>query len=82
MKIINKILIKKYPWLKLNNINDYSHTWLDALPEGWRKKFGLKMIKDLAKFLKQNGIKSKDYTILDIKEKWRSFMLVRFNTKS
>lgn len=76
MKLVNKILIKKYPWLKLDNVDDYSLTWLDFIPEGWRKRFGLKMIKDLAKFLKQNNISPYDYTILDIKEKWRSFMLV------
>lgn len=75
MKLINMILIKKYPWLKLNNVNNYSATWLDELPKGWRKKFGLKMMKDLAKILNMYYSPSL-YQIYDIKEKWRNFMLV------
>ena len=53
----NKKLIEKYPWLQIRNVwtgelvkpEDYEFTWLDDLPDGWRKAFGLQMVKELDK---------------------------------
>lgn len=72
----NQELIRKYPWLKLDNVNDASITWIDFIPDGWRKKFGLKMVKELDKTLKKISKKTTfdydptTYHIDDIKEKW------------
>lgn len=68
----NKKLIKKYPWLKLDNVDDASLTWIDFIPDGWRKKFGLKMVKELNKTLNNTTFDydPSTYHIDDIKEKW------------
>ena len=44
MKIKNWLLIKKYPWLQQKNAwtgesLGYEFTWLDDMPQGWRKAF-------------------------------------------
>lgn len=77
-KIKNYILIKKYPFLKPKNVwnekvpkdYDYSYTELDMMPRGWKKSFGLKMIKELNKILKIANYQN-IYMFLQIKEKWR-----------
>lgn len=77
----NKKLIKKYPWLQLHNVftgekfEDDEFTWLDDLPRGWKKAFGLKLCKELNEILKKANYQE-DYKILQIKEKWRIFTLV------
>ena len=80
----NKELIEKYPWLQIRNIwtgellklEDYNFTWLDDLPNGWRKAFGLQMVKELDKILRKANFQN-NYQIVQIKEKWRVFTLVR-----
>jgi len=55
----NKALIEKYPWLLPRNRwtgnavkdFDYSHTELDALPEGWRIAFGDQMCEEIQQAL-------------------------------
>lgn len=76
----NKELIEKYPWLQLKNIwnngkLDTEFTWLDDLPEGWRKAFGLQMVEELNNILREVDYQEK-YQIVQIKEKWRIFTLV------
>ena len=80
----NKELIEKYPWLQIRNVwtgelvepEDYEFTWLDDLPNGWRKAFGLQMVKELDKILRKANFQN-DYQIVQIKDKWRVFTLVR-----
>lgn len=76
----NKELIEKYPWLQLRNVwtnerLNSEFTWLDDLPEGWRKAFGLQMIEELDQILKKANYQEK-YQVSQIKEKWRKIMLV------
>lgn len=76
----NKELVKKYPWLQLRNIwtneiTDDELNWLDDLPEGWKKAFGLQMIEELDQVLKKANYQEK-YQVAQIKEKWRKIMLV------
>lgn len=73
----NKKLIEKYPFLIPRNafsgkvVKDYDYSWteLDAMPDGWRKAFGLLLCEDIMKILtKHNMVDS--YRILQIKEKY------------
>lgn len=73
----NKKLIEEYPFLKPRNVAtgkdiegyDYTWTWMNEMPEGWRKVFGLDMMKELKEILvKGNCLDS--FHIDDIKEKW------------
>ena len=73
-------LIKKYPWLQLRNvwtneIVDDELTWLDDLPEGWKKAFGLQMVEELDQILRKANYQDK-YKIAQIKEKWRRIKMV------
>lgn len=73
----NKELIEKYPWLQIRNVwtgelvepEDYEFTWLDDLPNGWRKAFGLQMVKELDKILRKANYQN-EYRIVQIKEKY------------
>ena len=76
----SKELIKKYPWIQLRNIwtnkiVDDELTWLDDLPEGWRKAFGLQMVEELDQILRKANYQDK-YKITQIKEKWRRIKMV------
>ena len=73
----NKKLIEEFPFLlphnrwtdKVVEDYDYRYTELDAMPNGWRKAFGI----DLCKELKESLIKVnylEKYRITDIKEKY------------
>ena len=75
----NKRLVKEFPFLLPKNRwigesdskYDYSYTELDAMPEGWRKAFGLQMCREIKEeLLKYNSLN--DYRITDIKEKYGS----------
>lgn len=71
-KLLNNICkimnwINRYPLQMLYCIPTY--TELDAMPNGWRKAFGIKMCKEIKKALKKTH-SLKDYRILQIKEKW------------
>lgn len=73
----NRKLIKKYPWLQIRNIwtgelvnpENYEFTWLDDLPNGWQRAFGLKMVKELDKILRKANYQN-EYRITQIKEKY------------
>ena len=62
--------INDYPLQVLHCFTDY--TELDAMPEGWRKVFGLEMCKEIrAALYKQDGLKAIfAYRIEQIKEKF------------
>ena len=70
VRLRNKKLLKKYPWLRDIDcwgrpIDSYDSTLLDQMEDGWRKCFGMLMVKDLDKALKGHML----YT-QQIKEKW------------
>lgn len=68
----NRTLIKKYPWLAIREDDD-SVTWLDIMPPGWRKAFGLQMVKDIQKALDREPKQLRDsFQITDVKEKFGS----------
>ena len=76
----NQELIKKYPWLQIRNVwsdekIDSEFTWLDDLPKGWRKAFGLQMVEELDQILKKANYQGK-YKITQVKEKWRRTKVV------
>ena len=53
----NLKLIHEYPFLKPSYKNyDYTYTALDQLPSGWRITFGLDMLNDIKRDLKEQNI--------------------------
>lgn len=73
----NKVLVKKYPFLRLHNLFEY--TWLDYMPEGWKQCFGELLCEDILKHLQKSLIKPEDFKITDIKEKYGTLRLYYFN---
>lgn len=73
----NEALIKEYPFLRLSNEwsgehyddDDYSYTWLDDMPDGWRKSFGKQMCDEIKEELIRCNYLDK-YRIMQIKEKF------------
>ena len=56
IRLRNKKLLKKYPWLRAVDwwcrpIKGYDFTLLDQIEDGWKKCFGMLMIKDIDKAL-------------------------------
>jgi len=72
----NKKLIKKYPILLPRNVfsgkrspgYDYTYTYLDSLPDGWRISFGLKLIEDLQNIIDRT--KATYFRLYEFKEKY------------
>ena len=69
----NKKLAERYPFLKpsawiLPNYN-YEFTFLDHLPQGWRKAFGEEMCEEILSSLDEEDAVD-DFQILEIKEKY------------
>ena len=73
----NKKLIKEFPFLLPKNRwtgepskdYDYTYTELDAMPDGWRKAFGLDMCNEIKEeLIRFNSLN--DYRITEIKEKY------------
>lgn len=73
----NRFLLRKYPFWALNQPEDateYSCTWYDNIPRGWRKAFGRKLSEDIVKaYVEVNGstegIRENVY-VYDVKEKY------------
>lgn len=78
----NKELIDKYPWLYIRRDYDfdtdtysipenpdYKCTWLDAMPDGWRKAFGEMMVEEIDNELRKHDFVDK-FEILEVKEKY------------
>jgi hypothetical protein len=67
----NKELLKKYPFLRLRNLMTGKYdrkskdTWLDYMPDGWRKVFGEQMVEEIAQ-----ALKGEELLITQIKEKF------------
>ena len=76
-KEYNKALIEKYPFLRTTDPwtgdtyddDDYSSTWLDDMPEGWRRAFGEQMCEEIKEELIRCNYLDK-YRIMQIKEKF------------
>lgn len=72
----NKKLCKQYPFLTIRNWrNDepigYEFTYLDDMPNGWRKAFGEQMCEEIKQVLvKANYLY--DYRVAQVKEKYGS----------
>ena len=76
----NKQLIEQYPFLMPYNIwtgkplenYSYDFTWLDDMPNGWRKAFGLQMCEEIKQALLEEGGEQllNEYRIDQIKEKF------------
>lgn len=87
IRAYNYDLIKKYPWLKIKNpddfdpypdakekveiMEDYNFTWLDDMPTGWRLAFGEQMCEEIQQELERVNYVD-EYDILQIKEKYGS----------
>lgn len=77
LKMRNKALCLKYPWIvprnrwsdKIPKKFDYSYTELDAIPTGWMKAFGMQMVDEINEELKKTG-KLDSFRVSQIKEKY------------
>lgn len=74
----NFLLCIKYPIIIPRELNTnkmctgfFSRTWLDSLPEGWRKAFGIKFFEELQNAVNQYPKEErKAFRIYNIKEKF------------
>lgn len=79
MKMRNKRLLKRYPFLAPckrwgDTKYDYTYTEIDMLDTGWRKAFGYLLLEDLKDVLiKANFLHQFRFT--EIKEKWGALRL-------
>lgn len=76
LKIINKDLLERYPFLLPRDMTDsvpedydYSYTVLDMMPEGWKNAFGTQLCEDIKNVLLKADYLD-DYRIAEIKEKY------------
>lgn len=71
----NKKLCKRYPFLIQRDWNDkpldYQFTYLDDMPDGWRKAFGTEMCEEIRRVLVKANYLNK-YRVLQVKEKYGS----------
>jgi hypothetical protein len=72
----NWLLVKRYPFLRVTNQFTGQKiglevTWYDQIPEHWRKRFGMQMIRELRKILVKYDYLH-NYSIGQIKEKYGS----------
>lgn len=72
-KLKNKKLCKRYPFLIIRDWEDeplgYEFTYLDDMPEGWKRAFGIDMCEDIRRVLvKANYLYN--YRICQVKEKY------------
>ena len=72
----NKKLCKRYPFLAIRNWRTdepigYEFTYLDDMPDGWRKAFGTEMCEEIRQVLIKANYLNK-YRVVQIKEKYGS----------
>lgn len=77
LRMRNKKLVKKYPYLAPRNWwtgkipKDYDYSWVNwGWSDGWDRAFGWQYLEELDKALKESG--QKNFTILQQKEKYGS----------
>lgn len=75
LRMRNKRLVKKYPYLAPRNWwtgkipKDYDYSWVNwGWSDGWDRAFGWQYLEELDKALKESG--QKNFTILQQKEKY------------
>lgn len=69
-RIKNNIMFMRYPFLRMPS----GRNWWEAIPIGWRKRFGLQMCEELREVLIEAG-KLNDYQIKVIKEKYGALVI-------
>lgn len=74
IKIQNKRLIKRYPFLAIRDWRtdkpiDYEFTYLDDIPSGWRKAFGIQMCEEIREILIKGNYLN-NYRVAQVKEKF------------
>ena len=77
VKAENRKLCERYPFLKYHSQwnsdelkgYDYDFTYLDDIPKGWKKAFGIQMCEELRDILLEADYLDK-YMIVQAKEKW------------
>ena len=77
-RIKNWFLCLRFPFLKPRNVwsgdklDDYNYefTWLDDIPYGWKKAFGVKLCRDLKRFIKKSDYPLSEYRVMQTKEKF------------
>ena len=77
LKIRNKKLVERYPWLLPYNVwsdkvpkdYDYTYTEADCFPDGWRKAFFKEMHEELREELIKHNYLNK-FRVVQIKEKY------------
>ena len=77
-KLRYKKLCKRYPFLIIrtwdNKPLNFNFTYLDDMPKGWKRAFGIDMCEDIRRVLvKANYLY--DYRIVQLKEKYGTMML-------
>ena len=73
----NKKLCERYPFLKYRSEwsgediagYDYDFTYLDDMPSGWKKAFGIKMCEELRDILIKGNYLD-EYRVVQVKEKF------------
>ena len=72
-KLKNKKLCKRYPFLIQRDWRgepfDYEFTYLDDMPEGWKRAFGIDMCEDIRRVLIKGNYLNK-YRVVQVKEKY------------
>lgn len=79
IKIRNRRLIKKYPWLLPRNVwtdkvpDDYDYLYIEwyEFPRGWNIAFGDMFLEELGEAVKEAGIE-RTFRIVEMKEKYGS----------
>ena len=74
IKMKYKRICKRYPFLiirhwKTDKAIEYPSTYLDDMPDGWRRAFGKQMCEEIRKVLIKGGYLY-DYRIAQVKEKF------------
>ena len=74
IKMKYKRICKRYPFLIIRNWKtdkpiEYPYTYLDDMPDGWRRAFGKQMCEEIRKTLiKGNYLYA--YRVMQVKSKW------------
>lgn len=74
IKMKYKRICRRYPFLIIRNWKtdepiEYPYTYLDDMPEGWRRAFGTQMCEEIRTILIKGNYLN-DYRIAQIKSKW------------
>ena len=73
-KMKYKRICKRYPFLIIRNWKtdksiEYPYTYLDDMPDGWKRVFGKQMCEEIRNVLIKGGYLY-DYRVIEVKEKY------------